>query len=74
MNIPTLQNEESDLFDLSEFCHSLEMENFSNHMFFAHKGARTGAIGGDDLGPSDDPHFSAKSSTLWCLMIHTILE
>ncbi len=48
MNIPTLQNEESDLFDLSEFCHSLEMENFSNHMFLAHKGARTGAIGGDD--------------------------
>ncbi len=48
MNIPTLQNEESDLFDLSEFCHSLEMENFSNHMFLAHKGARTGVIGGDD--------------------------
>ncbi len=67
MNIPTIKNEENDLFDLSEFSHSLEMENFSNHMFLAHKGARTGMIDGDD--PFEEPITAISPKVFSLLML-----
>lgn len=53
MNIPMMQPDDRDIFDLSDFCHSIEMENFSKHLYLEHKGARTGVIGGDD--PFEEP-------------------
>jgi hypothetical protein len=48
MNIPMIQPDDRDVYDLSDFCHSSEMENFSKHLYLQHKGARTGVIRGDD--------------------------
>lgn len=48
MNIPMIQPDERDVFDLSDFSHSIEMENFSKHLYLEYKGARTGVIGRDD--------------------------
>ncbi|GGW73948.1 hypothetical protein [Alishewanella tabrizica] len=48
MNIPIMQPDDREIFDLTDFCHFNEMENFSNHLYLEHKGARTGVIGGDD--------------------------
>ena len=52
MNILMFQPDDRDIFDLSDFCHSTEMENFSNYLYLEHKGARTGMICWDD--PCED--------------------
>lgn len=53
MNIPVMQPDEREIFDLTNFCHLKEMLAFNKHLHLEHKGARTGVIGGDD--PFEEP-------------------
>lgn len=48
MKIPMMQPDDTEIFDLTDFCHFIEMENLSKHLYLEHNCVKTGIIDGDD--------------------------
>ncbi|WP_445424811.1 hypothetical protein [Alishewanella sp. HL-SH06] len=70
MNIPLMKLDNQTLLDLSDYSHSLEMENLSIHLYLEYKGARTGVIEGDD--PFEEPISGISPKGFALLMLASL--